>query len=100
MSWPVICKFSAGLTAMKMTQQAWMSSDNSCSKYHQTTTSGNCHHLKKVYNFILKGVANNLVGYGETQQAKNKYRQSKVLAGLYKRKTCLYIGQNCRDNQF
>ena len=86
--------------AIKVTQQAWMSSDCSCSKYHQTTTSGNCHHLKKVYNFILEGVCINMVGYGETQQAKNKYRQSKVLTGLYKRKACLYIGQNCRDNQF
>ena len=98
MSLPVICKLSAGLSAIKVPQQAWMSSDYSFFKYHQTTTSGNCHHLKKVYSFILEGVAINLVGYGETQQAKNKYRQSKVLAGLYKRKACLYIGQNCRDN--
>ena len=85
MSLPVICNLSAGLTAIKVTQQAWISSDYSFSKYHQTTTSGNCHHLKKVYNFILEGVAINLVGYGETQQAKSKYRQSNVLAGLYKR---------------
>ena len=97
MSLSVICKFVS-----------WVDGNKSDSdelrlqllKYHQTTTSRNCHHLKKVYNFILEGVAINLVGYGETQEAKNKYRQSKVLAGLYKRKACLYIGQNSRGNQF
>ena len=39
-------------------------------------------------------------GWIWSNSTKNKYRQSKILAGLYKRKACLYIGQNCRGNQF
>ena len=99
MSLPVICKFFSWVDGNKSDSTGLDELRLQLFKYHQTT-SGNCHHLKKVYNFILEGVAINLVGYGDTQQAKTKYRQSKVLAGLYKRKSCLYIGQNCRDNQF
>ena len=70
MSLPVICKFVSWVDGNKSDSTTWMSSDYSFSKYHQTTTSGNCHHLKKVYNFILEGAAINLVGYGELNKPK------------------------------
>ena len=102
MSLPVICKFvswvdgnksdSTGLDELRL--QLFKTSSNNNFRELPPSEEGLELHIRR------SSYQSGWIWGNSTGQEQVPPRQSKVLAGLYKRKACLYIGQNFRDNQF